>query len=229
VGILRRALAGSVLGCVFACGPKPVEPRHVSPLSGFLSGGPAEVSGDLHHVKHATWCAPDGALSIPAVPFPDGPTLIQDAYGDGGVTCTLAMFDAHDSVVQIVRTRIREDLPAEHVLSDKVVPSLERAHHSMPEVRWEWIVQSGRRQIQSVNLAPDYHGRESAMLLSLGQGVAQRQDSCRVDRHFVAAGYYFQIIALAFHATTLEPCRVAEELAGWSAAHLRAGEGCPDG
>lgn len=204
-----------------------VEPRHVDLLSGYLRRTPADVTGDLGHVKDATWCAPDGAFVMPAVPFPDGPTRIHDAYGDGGVTCTLAMFDAHDSVVQIVRTRIRDDLPAERVLSDKVVPSLERARQSMPAVRWQWIEHGGRTQIQSVNLAPDYQGRASAIYLSMGQGVGQPNDSCRVDRHFVAAGYYFQIIAVAFHAAPLEPCEVAEELAGWSAAHLRTGADCP--
>lgn len=214
-------------GLLLACASRQVTPRSVTPLSGYLRTGPAEVTGDLAHVKQATWCAPDGAFALELVPFPDGPTQLQDVYGDGGVTCTLNMYDAHERLVQVVRTKIRSDLPAESLLSDKIAPSLERTHQTLPEVRWEWIRQGGLTQIQSINVAPNYSGKESAIYLSMGQGVSQRQDSCRVDRHFVAAGYYFQIIALAYHAAASEPCKVAEELAGWTVAHLRPGVRCP--
>lgn len=194
--------------------------------------------GDVKPVTQGRWCAPDGAFAIPIVPFPEGPTEIHDGYGDGGVTCTLSMLDANESVVEIVRTGIRPDMPEKEVLP-YVAAKLQGSNHLTPEIRIEWIKQDGHTQIEAVNPASSYGGRADRIWLALGQGTSSPSKGCRVDRHLVGGGYYFQIIAAVVQpeapsdAGTVgvpeargDACAIASEMAAWAAAHLRVGDAC---
>jgi hypothetical protein len=166
------------------------------------------------------------------VPFPEGPTEIWGDYYDGGVTSTLDMLDANESVVEITRTQIRPDLPHGEVLP-QVVAKLDSTREVAPGMQVEWIRQRGTTQVQMINPAVDYSGRDDIMFLAAGQGWSNQKDGCRVDRHFVGAGYYFQIIAVAHQPERpgapkpeRDSCEIALELAAWTAENIRVGAKC---
>ncbi len=66
------------------------------------------------------------------------------------------------------------------------------------------------------------------VLLGIAQGVSfEFYKSCRVDRHFVGAGYWFQVIAVAYRPLPKETaCPIATELAAWTVEHMKVGAGC---
>lgn len=160
-------------------------------------------------------------------PFRDGPVEIQDLYIDFGITSTVDFYDAHGSLLEIVRTRIRPDLPQQDVLG-RVEQNLRSDEHGGQMLRTEWVTQNQRRQRQQTNPSPGYRGRESTAFLLYGQQTATgTSESCRVDRHFVASGYYFQLIAVAFRMEPASPnCSMASELVSWAVEHIRIGQGC---
>lgn len=235
VGQTAAALltAGTAAACAHSLPGPPRDPPAVSYARRYLAEQPTGLTGNVQHVTNGLWCAGDGAFSMPVVPFPAGPTEIVGTYYDGGVTSMLKMVDANDSVVEVERTAIRPDLPAEEVLP-KVASKLEGTRRVIPSLRHAWITQRGVTQIEAVNSSPDYQGREDIMFLGVSQGWTNGSDACRVDRHFVGAGYYFQLIAVALRpkaaaatASAFDPCSVALELAAWAAENIRVGGTCP--
>lgn len=187
-----------------------------------LADAPAELAGDLSHVTAGIWRAPDGAFAVRAVPFLEGPTEFVDTYGKGGVTNHFFMLDRKESVVAIVRTKIRPDLQQADVLQ-RVEPDLRRNISEIPGGELRWIDQAGRRQIETVNPSVNYKGREGLIWLVLGEGSTYGvTGTCRVDRRFVEGGYYFQIIAVS-HRTepTSIACDTAREMAAWTASEIR--------
>ncbi|HEY6876916.1 MAG TPA: hypothetical protein VI299_02810 [Polyangiales bacterium] len=193
----------------------------------YLAQAPSEIKGDLQHVTNGIWCSDDDAFSIPIVPYPEGAVTLRDDYEGWGITNTLDMCDVHESVLEIVRTRIRPDLTEQDAIA-----RVERSAHAVDDgvnpISTAWVVQNGRRQLQQVNTLPLYTGRESARDIWRGQGFSYVRDpeACRVDRHFVAHGYYFQIAAVAYRVSPHDRCKVATEMAAWAAEHIRVGKGC---
>jgi len=190
------------------------------------------VKGNVERVVDGVWCAGDHAFSLPVVPFPDGPTEIYGHYYDDGVTSTVKMLDVHESVLEIARTRIRPDLSEQETLPH-VAAKLEGSQDPITTRAIEWIRQAGRTQIQTINPQENYTGRQDIKYLALSHGWTNQKGTCRVDRHFVGNGYYFQIIAVAHQPErpgapklARESCAIALELAAWTADNIRVGAKC---
>jgi hypothetical protein len=225
--VSARCSSLASLALVAACAHPPLSVTLTAWQQRYLRDAPVDVSGDLKRVSQSVWCSDDDAFSIPIVPFPDGPTVIRDPYEGWGVTNRLDMFDRHESVVEVLRTRIRSDESQENVLK-WVAKDVFAVGQDEPELSTEWVSQKGLRQVQQVNRAANYHGREDASMLDTFQDIdIGNYTNCRVDRHFVAAQYYFHIIAVAYHPEPpVEPCAFALELASWTAENIRVGKGC---
>jgi hypothetical protein len=229
------ALLAMASACAHTASGPPPAPRVVSATRSYLLEKPLGLTGLDKHVSNDLWCAGDQAFSLPIVPFPEGPTELYGEYIDGGVTSTLDMLDANDSVVEVARTKIRPDLSPEDVLPG-VASKLEHGSRVIPSLRFEWIQQRGRTQIQAVNPMEDYGGRQDTVYLSLSRGTSyDPKGPCRVDRHFVGNGYYFQIIAVAKPAKASastparDSCAFALELAAWAAENICLGAACCGG
>jgi hypothetical protein len=104
---------------------------------------------------------------------------------------------------------------------------------AVPTMTVEWIRQNGRTEIQTVNPNEGYDGRGDIMFLSLSHGYSNIPGNCRVDRHFVGAGYYFQIVAVVHQPQGQgapkyehDSCAFALELAAWASQNIRVGQGC---
>lgn len=215
-----RALAtlGVLLAC--ACTRQTLPTRQVLYTPRHLGRAASGVTGDVQNVDHGLWRAPDGVFALPVAPFPRGPTEIVDAYGSGGVTSMVSMLDASESVVQVVRTRIRADLPEQDVLA-RVEPRLRSMAEGLSMLTLEWVTQRGLRQLQTTNTEPSYDGRDDLMDESMSEGVAfGRRGTCRMDRRFVHSGYYFQVIAIA-HDVGETACEVASELVSWAVESIQ--------
>jgi hypothetical protein len=198
----------------------------------YLPEQPPELKGDARRVTEGLWCAGDEAFAIPIVPFPKGPTEIDDHYTDRGVTSILDLIDAKESVVEIARTKIRPDLREQDVLPN-VASRLEGSSDPIHPMDVEWIQQNGRTQIQTVNPSEEYTGRGDIMYLTVSHGWSNMKGACRVDRHFVGAGYYFQIIVVfdqrgepGAPKPEHDSCAIALELAAWTAENIRVGAKC---
>ncbi len=216
----------------------PAAPRILHTAPGDLLPAPSAVIGEAKNVRAGRWCAVDHAFSLPVVPFPDGPTEIVDRY-EGGVTAKVYMYDRHDQIVEVVRTRIKPEMREEEVLP-YTAAKLERTRQVIPEMSSEWVQQDGVTQVQTVNPSTPFDGREYTAFLSLSQEAAGRKIDCRVDRHFVGAGYYFHIIVVARQLDPAlrkgdtptpghpvrDPCPFALELAAWTFDNLRIGDRC---
>ncbi|MEY4511625.1 MAG: hypothetical protein RLZZ450_3747 [Pseudomonadota bacterium] len=215
------------LALVAACARPPVSVTPTAWQQRYLRDAPGGVTGELKRTSDGIWCSDDDAFSIPIAPFSDGPTSIRDAYEGWGVTCALDMFDRHESVVEVLRTRIRSDESQENVLK-WVAEDVFSFGQDEPELSTQWVSQNGLRQVQQVNRAAMYDGREDVSMLGTFHGIASGDHTnCRVDRHFVGAQYYFHIIAVAYHPEPpVDPCAFALELASWTAEKIRVGKGC---
>ncbi len=216
----------------------PAAPRKLQVAAGDLLAAPAAVTGVEKNVRAGRWCAPDHAFSLSIVPFPDGPTEIFDHYGSG-VTSTLDMYDRHEQIVEVARTRIKPEMREDEVLPYRAL-KLQGTRQTIPEMSMEWVQQNGVTQIQTVNPSETFEGRSDAVYLSLAQGASGGKIDCRVDRHFVGAGYYFHIIVVARQLDPAlrkgdtptpghpvrDPCPFALELAAWTFDNLRIGDRC---
>jgi hypothetical protein len=209
--------------------PAPLPERTILHRQEYLTDEASEVSGDLQHVKDGVWCSDDDALSIPIIPYPDGPVSISDRYHGWGVTTLFDMFDAHESVLEIIRTSI----PAGWTEADMTAHILEGVHKAAAlggdVVTTEMVLLAGRRQIQQITRLPDYAGRASARDLWLLPGISSvhTPEACRVDRHLVEHGYYIELVAVAYRVSPPhDRCKVAEEMATWAAEHIEVGKGC---
>lgn len=218
--------------CAHKLPAPPVAPRVVTLTRSYLLDKPLGVTGNTQRVVDGVWCAGDHAFSLPVVPFPDGPTELYGDYYDGGITGSIDMLDRHESVLEIARTKIRPELRPGDVLPH-VASKQEGTRRLNPLMTVEWIEQRGTTQIQVINPAVDYSGRDDITFLTSGQGWSNQKDGCRVDRHFVGAGYYFQIIAVAHQPERpggpkpeRESCEIALELAAWTAENIRVGATC---
>lgn len=191
----------------------------------YLAEAPTGIIGQLHHVRDGMWCSDDDAFAISVVPFLAGPTEVHDSYEGWGATSVLDMSDSRGSIVQILRTR--EYRPADEVMR-LVARDVQVVGAGEEELRTEWVIQNGLKQLQQVNASSGYQGPQNASLLDFGQHIARgTYETCRVDRHFTGAGYYFHIIAVALKPLPKETaCPIAMEMASWTVAHLKAGEGC---
>lgn len=128
----------TVSGCAHKLPAPPAAPRVVTATATYLLERPTGLTGNTQRVVDGVWCARDRAFSLPVVPFPDGPTEIYGQYYDGGVTSTLKMLDAHESVLEIARTKIRPDLPEQEVLP-RVAAKLDGSRDPINDMSIEWI------------------------------------------------------------------------------------------
>lgn len=194
----------------------------------YLLGAPVAVSGEQNHVRSGVWCSEDDAFALPIVPFANGPTEIRDTYVGWGITASVEMLDADQSVVMVSRTTIRPEFDPALVFRELADSALERDALT-DEIAVSLVRQKGLTQVQEVNRFPLYRGKESVATLDILQGFAHgsRRESCRVDRHFVSAGYYFHVIAVAYQpARPVVPCDFAVELASWAIDNLQIGTAC---
>lgn len=203
--------------------PAPV-PIQVAPR--YLLGATAGVTGEQKHLVRGVWCADDDAFAIPVTPFAKGPTEIVDSYEGWGSTTYVAMLNREQSAVMVARTRIGSDFDQETVYQELVQGAFSPGA-SDDELSVSLVSQNGLEQIQQVNRFPLYEGRDFLATLLVFNGFAKgsRYPSCRVDRHFVGAGYYFHVIAIAHEpANDVVPCDFAMELASWTVENLHIGE-----
>jgi hypothetical protein len=225
--VRAQLVAGSVLAVACTRPPPPVTVIKAQPE--YLSTRAKDVVGELSKVSDGVYCTDDDAFALPVIPFPNGPTEIRDRYKGYGITTSVEMYDANESVVLITRTKIRPDLPRDEVLG-KVENSLAWVDQTIPDQTTQWVSQKGVTHLQHLNPSPGYSGKDAAFGLDLGQmhhtGYGP-SDSCRVDRHFVGGAYYFQL-TVAVHR--IEPnsdvCKVALEVAAWTFENLQVGKGC---
>ncbi|HEY6876579.1 MAG TPA: hypothetical protein VI299_01120 [Polyangiales bacterium] len=229
VAVMRFAAALSLAVGSCAHAPAPLPERTIVYRREYLGDKPSAISGDLQHVKGGVWCSEDDAFSIPIIPYPDGPVSIGDEYHGWGVTALFDMFDAHESVLEIIRTRIPVDWTEQDMKGHVAQGVQGTAELGGDVMTTELVSQAGRKQLQQLNRMPNYEGRRSAHTLWIMQGVAMvhSPEACRVDRHIVEHGYYFQISAVAFRiAPPYDRCKVAEEMAAWAAQNIQIGKGC---
>ena len=65
------------------------------------------------------------------------------------------------------------------------------------------------------------------VLMSLHKRAVPGDEGCVPRRHFVGAGYWFQVIAVAYRPLPKETaCPLAIEMASWTVEHMKIGGGC---
>lgn len=241
---LRATSRWLIMGAAAACahplpGPPP-SPRAVAFTRHYLPEKPSAILGDQQNLRADLWCAPDHAFAIPVIPYFTGPTEIQDLYGAGGVSNSMRMFDAKQTVLEVLRERDQSQSGTAQVLARRW-EKLNYTNYLTPQIRNEWIQQDGITQIQTVNPMSTYQERADAIYFAVSRG-GTANGGCRVDRHLAGAGYRFQIIAaviqperstdagvIGIPESQGDACAIALEMAAWAAQNIRIGHKCaPD-
>lgn len=114
----------------------------------------------------------------------------------GSSTSTTVLYDENFWLIAIICTKIRADYPQDDsLLETKIYPKLDMLEQmGKDKYKRFWETENGQKIIKELNTSPSY---EKLKELEWGFEVNgfTKSDWCRIDRHFVKNGFYFQVIS----------------------------------